>query len=878
MRSAPQPLSCRRVRAGVSSHRLVHLRRQLAAASALLASLTGAGLAVAPAQAAAPALTPSVVGEPPQGAGVFRFPQAVAVTDGGSRVFVGDQYSSIVQAFGATGEPLFRAGRRGTRGEPGRLGVVGGVAVDRSGHLYVLDTENDRVQIFSASDGQYLTSFGDKTQFNLMTTAPSSAGGISAGGITVFQAPGGAPVVYIADNGNDRVARIPLDPQTLQPTGPHQLSNPAIGMQAPQGLSVDATGSRLYVADDVNHRILVLDATTLGLIAQGGAFGKGAGEFQYPYDVAVDNSTPPRLYVADNLGGRVQVFDASTLQFLSTFGFVGYGPGLGNLEIVRAVGALADAPGGKVYVGDTANNRIQVFDAAGNVTAAWGIAGRGPGYVTRPRGVAFRPDGGISVADSFDHRIAGFAPDGTYDGERGRVSALTRFTYPGPETGQFELPQGVAYGSDGSLWVADTGNHRVVRLSPDGQVLATTADGSIRVPRGLAPLPDGAMLATDGTGGHVSRVAPDGSITVARSGLTNPAALALDPSGTAWVADDHAITNVVTGSTIASPGPGVWDRPAGLAFAGDGTLYVAERRPGTPDGARVVRGTPDGAGGYTWDTLATEGDGPSEVIEPAGLAVNAAGTTLLVADAGNNRLLRFDAPGSQPPAMARVTVGINDPLRGTVDSDLPGISCVTDCTQAYGVGRALTVVATPKSGSRFAGWTGDCAGAGTNPSCTLQTSAARSIGARFEAIPEAPVVAPLTLTRFTISPNRLRPARKANRRARVKARKATKGTVRVATSRPTALAVAVLVGKPGRRQGADCRAVTKKNRKAKACTRFVQKAGKLTKPQATARRFTLSTTWNRRQLPPGNYRLSITATAADGTRLAPVTRAFRVVR
>ena len=823
-------------------------------------------------------MLPSVVGEPPQGAGVFRFPQAVAVTEGGSRVFVGDQYSSVVQAFSATGEPQFSAGRRGTRGEPGRIGVVGGVAVDRTGHLYVLDTENDRVQIFSASDGHYLGGFGDDTVFNLMTTPPSSGGGISAGGITVFQAPGGAPVVYIADNGNDRVARIPLDPDTLQPTGPHQLSNPAIGMQAPQGLAIDATGTRLYVADDVNHRILVLDAATLTVVAQGGAFGTGAGQFQFPYDVAVDNSTPPRLYVADNIGGRVQVFDAGNLQFLTTFGFTAYGPGVGNLEIVRAVGALADAPGGRVYVGDTANNRIQAFNPDGTVGAAWGIAGRGPGYVTRPRAVAFRPDGGIAVADSFDQRITYFAPDGTYDGETGRISSITGFTYPGSEAGQFELPQGVAYGADGNLWVADTGNHRVVRLAPNGQVLATTADGALRVPRGLTPLPDGAMLTTDGTNGLVSRVGTDGAVTVVRSGLDNPAALATDQNGVAWVADDHAITNVATGATIPPPGATPWDRPAGIAFDASGRLYVSERRPGTSDGARVLRGSPGGGGTWSWETLAEEGDGPGQVIEPAGVAVNAEGTTLLVADTGNNRVLRFDMVSSAaPPAMGRINVSVNEPARGTITSDLPGIACVTDCTQAYGVGRTVVLTAAAKAGSRLAGWTGDCAPAGTAPTCAL-SAAARTAGARFEAIPAAPVVEPLRLTRFTISPNRLRLARKANARKRIKARRPVHGTVRVATTRPTTLKLTVLVGKAGRRDGTDCKAPTKKNRKRKACTRYVAKAGSRTLPLAAARRFTLTTTWNRRQLPPGSYRLSITAKAADGTRLAPVTRAFRVVR
>lgn len=121
----------------------------LVASAALICGALGA----APA-AAAPALTASVVGEDPNGGGVFRFVQAVAVSPGGATVFAADHYSGVVQAFARNGTFRFRVGVRAARREPGRLGVVGGLAVDRSGHLYVLDSDNERVQVFSATDGR----------------------------------------------------------------------------------------------------------------------------------------------------------------------------------------------------------------------------------------------------------------------------------------------------------------------------------------------------------------------------------------------------------------------------------------------------------------------------------------------------------------------------------------------------------------------------------------------------------------------------------------------------------------------------------------------------------------------------------------------------
>ena len=324
-------------------------------------------------------LTPSVIGEPPQGGGVFRFPQAVAVSPGGGTVWVADQYSGVVQAFDAGGAPRTTVGARATRGEAGRFGVIGGLATDRSGHLYVLDSENDRVQVVSAADSHFISSFGDSTVFDLIAGNPATGAGISASGIAVFQAgPGAAPVVYVADQGNDRVARFVLDPTTLTPSGGPLFSGSDVSLAAPQGLPLDPGGTRLYVADDDHHRVVVLDPATLAPIATLGSFGTGPGQLPNPYDVAVDDHDPAQLYVADNLNGRVDVFDAASLGFPGTFGHPGYGPGVRNMEIVRSVGALAEVPGGGVDAADTANNRIQAFDAAGNVVAAWGLARRAP--------------------------------------------------------------------------------------------------------------------------------------------------------------------------------------------------------------------------------------------------------------------------------------------------------------------------------------------------------------------------------------------------------------------------------------------------------------------------------------------------------------------
>lgn len=878
MSPAPAPLSLRRT---ASRRAPARLRTAAQAMIALVAatSLLGLGTAAA-ADAAPPALTASVLGEAPQGQGVFRFPQAVAVSAGGSRVYVGDQYSGVVQLFDGSGAWIRNIGGRAARGEPGRLGVVGGVAVDRSNHLYVLDAENDRVQIFDATSGAYLAGFGDPSMFNLMSGSPTAGAGIVASGLAVYQATPGAPIdLYVADSGNSRIARYRLDAATLLPTGPPALTPPSHGIQTPQGLTLNAAGTRLYVADDGKHRIVVLDPATLQIVALAGSLGGPPGSDPtgfFPYDVAVDNGTPSKLYVADNLNGRVQVFDATTLAYLTSFGRLAYGPGLGNLEIVRALHSDRDgAPG--VAVADTANNRIQRFDASGNVTAAWGIAGRGFGYVSRPRGVAFTPAGGIAVADSFNHRVALYDPDGTQVDQRGSVPDTVGFAVPGPDPGMLEVPSSAVFTADGSLWVSDTVNRRVVRYAPDGTLAMVTQPGAVSDPRGLAPSPNGVYVASRGSD-SVIEVRPDGATEVKRSGLADPIAVAFHPDGRAFVADDRRIRNVDTGQTIPAPNGGLWDHPAGLAFDAAGTLYVSEQRPDTPAGARVVRGTPNGPG-YTWDTLATEGDGVGQVVEPAGLAVRPDGSTLLVADSGNNRVQRFDAPGTSPPALRRVNVAIDQPGRGTVVSDLPGIACVTDCTQGYGTGRTVTLVAQAKPGQVFKGWGGDCAAAGTTATCALAMSADHSVSASFAEVPVPPApVVRASITSASIKPSTLHQARRASKRLGRKARKATRATVRVTLTNAARVELSVLQGRDGRRVSSTCRPPTRTTARRKRCTRYVALRGGRTFLPSSSVRVSFTPSWRGRPLPPGRYRLQAIAVDPDGTRSAPVSRAFTVLR
>jgi sugar lactone lactonase YvrE len=841
-------------------------------------------LAVLPASrshAAGPPLSSSVIGEDPFAGGVFRFPQALGVDPRNGRVFVGDQYSGVVQAFDGGGVPAFSFGGRAVRREPGRLGVVGGLALDRQGRVYVLDSENDRVQIFSADDGRYISGFGDASAFNVSSDGQRDDTGIPAGGIAVSQGAAGSPVVvFVADSGNDRIARFELDAGSLQP-GPARYTS-GLGIKRPQGAGVDPSGDRLFVPDNQNHRLLVLDSRTLAKVGEVGRFGSLPGEFKFPYDVAVDAAN--QAYVGDNINGRVNVFDANALTLRGTFG--GNGFRVGRFSIVRAVATNPVDRAGGVWVADTANNRIQRLSAEGGVTSAWGIAGRGPGYFTRARGVAYRADGTIAVADTFAHRAAVIAPDGTYLGMFGRISRFTGFAAPGAEApSSMTLPSALAYDTSGALWVADTFNSRLVRFDASGAVIAQTASGAVPRPRGVAATPDGGVIASDNRG-RIVRVQPDGSVSTIRDGLRRPTSVAVGPGGASYAATATTIVDVATGARVDGPDGSTWDLPQGLAVGPDGTFYVSELRPNTPNGSRVLRGTPRLGGGYDWETILTEGRGTNQVSDPANLALSPDGRTLLVADAGNSRVLRLDVPGSGPPQRQRLSVSVGGgPTQGTVTSDPPGIDCGTDCSQLLGQNRVVTLTAKPAPNARFLGWSGDCAGATTATTCQIAASRALTATASFGAIPPPAV----RLTSLSVAPTRWHLTRKAvrkkgSRRAK-KAQPATKARMRVRLTQDARVRLQVEELRAGKKVGrgsrARCVRVSGRTRlrPSQRCTRW-----SLLPVSRTLRLITGTTTvdvgprFPKRTLRPGVYRLRVTATDAQKRVVVRTTKRIRITR
>ncbi|MDB5096493.1 MAG: hypothetical protein JWM80_914 [Cyanobacteria bacterium RYN_339] len=241
---------------------------------------------------------------------------------------------------------------------------------------------------------------------------------------------------------------------------------------------------------------------------------------------------------------------------------------------------------GEVVVADALNNKLRLLTAGTSATlAGTGSLGAKDGLgksaeFLMPRGLAVGPDGAVYVADTGNHKIRKVVTDGTGDVV---VSTVAGTGAPGYQDGpaaeaKFLNPFGVAVGADGTLFVADTGNHclRSIKAGVVSTLSGTNAAGNVdgdaktarfNGPRGLALGPKGVLYVTDTENHQVRAVQPDGTAKlVAGNGsagfgtqLDSPWGIAVDPIGPVlYVVDaqNHRVCRVVDGAVTTLVGSG----------------------------------------------------------------------------------------------------------------------------------------------------------------------------------------------------------------------------------------------------------------------------------------------------------------------------------
>ena len=280
---------------------------------------------------------------------------------------------------------------------------------------------------------------------------------------------------------------------------------PAPNPPAPAGLTVDGEGA-VYVTDYTYDRVVKFGADG-SVLQEWGSSGSGSGQFDAPFGICVDDHGA--IYVVDQLNNRIQKFAADGSAQMA---WGRAGARRGELRTPFAVAAS----GGRVYVADFGNDRVQVFGADGGLLSSFGSRGSGDGQLLRPAGVAVAADGSVYVADHFNDRVQRFSPDGHFQVQLGTLGppspSATQAPVASLPDGQLRRPEGLALDHDGNLWVADYGRDRVVKLSTtDGHLMLVVSGFS--GPKSVAVDPtSGRVLVADTGNGRVQRLTPDGAL------------------------------------------------------------------------------------------------------------------------------------------------------------------------------------------------------------------------------------------------------------------------------------------------------------------------------------------------------------------------------
>ena len=212
-------------------------------------------------------------------------------------------------------------------------------------------------------------------------------------------------------------------------------------LRKPLGMAVD-DDCNLYVVDGTLKRIVVYDQDGDFLTAFG-----GSDKFQRPSHVDVD-ADARYAYVVDTGGvnndeHRIRVFDIASGEHAYDIGHRGTGPGEFNLPKDIAVG-----PDGRLYVVDSSNFRVQVFEADGSYVHTFGSIGVQPGQFSRPKGIGIDPDGNVYVTDAAFGNFQIFNPAGQL-----LLFVGSRSTSPG--AAKYMLPAGIAVDEDGRVYMVD---------------------------------------------------------------------------------------------------------------------------------------------------------------------------------------------------------------------------------------------------------------------------------------------------------------------------------------------------------------------------------------------------------------------------------------
>jgi sugar lactone lactonase YvrE len=661
-------------------------------------------------------------GPGPATSAALNFPAGLAL-DGSGNLFIADTYNNRIRKVTPDGmiSTVAGVGEEGFSGDGGpaisaHLAYPYGLAVDGAGNLYIADTGNNRIRkVTCCVDGAPVINtvagngtYGSGGEYGPATSAqlgsPHSVAVDSAGNL------------FIADLPLHLVRKVTPDGIIHRVAGNGMVGFSGDGGPAtsatlfwPDGLAVDGAGN-LYIADPGNYRVRK--------VTPGGVINTVAGTNQLPFGGDGGPATSAGLNyvysVALEESGALVISEDGRVRRVTPDGLIHTVAGNGPLEgfsgdhgpatsarLNYPTGIAAD-PCGNVFIGDTYNNVIRKVTPEGTISTVagngtYGYSGDGASNdggpatsaaLANPSGVTGNGCGDsdtLYIADTGNNRIrgvwagvirtvVGWGGQPGFSGDGGRASDA-----------RVQFPQGVTVDSHGDLYIADTGNNRIRKVTccvNGAPVINTVAgngtDGSggdggpatsaqLSNPYSVAVDSAGNLFIADFSNHRVRKVTPDGIIhTVAGTGTEGF-------SGDGGSATSAALT-AAWGVAVDAPGNLYFSDYAEAFFGGDSCFYFLDF------GCRIRKVTPDGV----INTIAGDGiegfygdGGPAAFAQlafPAGLAVDAAGN-LFVADSGNSRIRKITFTQQVPFSMSD-RGGVSLHTAGTSSQNTVGYAAV----------------------------------------------------------------------------------------------------------------------------------------------------------------------------------------------------------
>lgn len=407
----------------------------------------------------------------------------------------------------------------------------------------------------------------------------------------------------------------------------------------PRALALDAQG-QIWVADSSNHSIRRIRAdgqvsTVAGAAGQPGSADGAAAQARFYFPRALVPDTHGGLWIGDSSNHTIRYLSAQA-QVRTVVGMAGQkgsADGVGSAARLDSPNGLALDAAGRLYVADYGNHTIRRLDPKGKLITLAGAAGQkgsadGLGSAARfasPNGVAVDAAGFVYVADTHNHTIRRISPNGLVTTLAGSAGQSGMADGVG-EQARLNAPRGIAVDAQGQIWVADNNNHRLRRLR---RLPASTAQTEASPPQYLLETIAG---------------------STAGAPLYYPRGVAVDAQGYAFVADTyhHAIARVSPSGQVqtwaGAPYSGEPPQPAPnyvLPSTSEHSAYASDAEHG-----RIYRRQADGS----WAVWLERSAG---LLQARGMAWGQQGE-IFVADSGGHSILSIDPSSGQVRRIAGV--------------------------------------------------------------------------------------------------------------------------------------------------------------------------------------------------------------------------------